>query len=193
MWETLSFFCPWVLLTFSKHRPVPRVTPATQEAPTCLLTQHSAIQYCCRASWDMFFFWSSLHNLLTGTPENSLCRWTFVFLNVYSLSFSCTLWLQNSEPLRAFQPLRVIFRFRILHMGSHLVFLWIFVDCFPEVEQCLVFPSFTVTNFKIAHTDTNLLPFMIKTAFKEAGFPVVLSTLWVTPQPIRYVKNFSGV
>lgn len=90
----------------------------------------------------------------------------------------------NSEPLRAFQPLRVIFHFRILRMESHLVFLWIFVDCFSEVEQCLVFPSFTVTNFKITRTDTNLLPFMTKTAFEEAGFPVVLSTLWVTPQPI---------
>lgn len=90
MWETLSFFCPWVLLTFSKHRPVPRVTPATQEAPTCLFTQQGAIQYCC-AFWDMVFFCSSLHNLLNGTPENSLCRWTLVFLNVYSLSFSCTL------------------------------------------------------------------------------------------------------
>ena len=108
------------------HLPAPRVTPATQEAPMCSFTQQSAIQYCSLSYplGHVFLFIFSAQ-LIT---ELTLGRYTQVFFKCLFLVFLMYPLTMNSELSQAFQPPQATFPFRILVIGSLLVFLWSFGD-----------------------------------------------------------------
>lgn len=137
--------------------------PATQEAPMCPFTLNAPVPSLSYLLGHVFLLIFSAQ-LIT---ELTLSEYLRSSLNVYSLSFSCTLWLwtQNyHKPSNLPRPQSLLESSHWITFGFPLNFWRL---CFSEAELYLMFPS-SLLDLLWIDTAASLICVLVKAAFKRS-------------------------